>query len=94
MTTMPWRIASVIRMHRHVQGEQATRVGPRDREAEATQREFLAGFRQVADGIGDQAADRVVLVVVEIGAEALVEIGDRGQRIDHELAVVLRRDEL
>ena len=80
-------------MHAHVQRMQAARIGAGDAEREAAQGQFLAGFRQVADRGGDQAADGVVFVVVEVGAEAFVEIGDRGQRIDHELAVGLRRDE-
>ena len=42
---------------------------------------------------GDQAADGVVLVVVEIGIEAFVEVVDRRQRIDHEQAVGLRSDQ-
>src|SRR6478672_8102986 len=85
---------SSIRMHAHMQSVQAARVGARDTEAEAAEREFLARFRQVADGGGEQATDRVVLVIVEIGPETFVEIGDRRERIDDEMPVGLRRDQL
>src|SRR5690606_16662286 len=64
----------LVAMHADVQGMQAARVRPRDAEAEAAQGQLLAGLGQVADGRGDQAADGVVLVVVEVGAEALVEV--------------------
>ncbi len=47
----------------------------------------------MADGLGDQAADGVVVVVGEVGAETLVEILDRGQRIDHILAIGLCGDQ-
>src|SRR5690606_3064298 len=79
--------------HGHVQRVQPARVGAGHAEAEAAEGEFLAGLWQVADGRGDQAADGVVLVVVEVGAEAFVEVVDRGQRVDHVLAVGLGRDQ-
>src|SRR3546814_20078604 len=72
---------------------QAPRIGAGDAEAEAAQRQLLAGLGQVADRRGDQATDGVVLVVVEVGAEALVEVLDRGQRVDYVLAVSLRGDQ-
>src|SRR5690554_2620088 len=81
-----------VAMDRQVQRVQPARVGAGDAEAEAAQRQLFAGFRQVADGGSDQAADGVVLVVVEVGAEALVEVVDRGQRIDDVLAVGLGGD--
>src|SRR3546814_16283701 len=71
---------------------QAPRIGAGDAEAEAAQRQFLAGLGQVADRRGDQAPDGVVFVVVEVGAEALVEVLDRGPRVDHVLAAGLRGD--
>ena len=71
----------------------AARIGPCHPEQETAQRQFLAGFGQMADGGGDQAADGVVLVVREVGAEAFVEVGDGRQRIHHELAVGLRGDQ-
>src|SRR5690606_6367660 len=83
----------VVGMHAHVQRVQAACVGAGHAEAEAAQGELLARLGQVADRGGHQAADRVVLVVVEIGAEALVEIVDRGQRVDHVLAVGLGGDQ-
>jgi len=46
----------------------------------------------VADRGDHQAADRVVLVVGEVGAEAFVEILDRRQCVDHVAAVGLRCD--
>src|SRR5690606_2936908 len=79
------RSAGVIAVDADQQRMQAARVGTRDPEAEAAERQLLAGLGQVADGRGDQAADGVVLVVAEVGAEALVEVGDRGQRVDHVL---------
>src|SRR5690606_28547103 len=85
--------SALFAMHAHVQRVQPSRVGAGDAEAEAPERQFLAGFRQVPDRRGDQAADGVVLVVVEVGAEALVEVADRRQRVHHVLAVGLRRDE-
>src|SRR3546814_21004042 len=72
---------------------QAPRIGAGDAEAEAAQRQFLAGLGQVADRRGDQATDGVVFVVVEVGAEALVEVLARGQRVDHVMAVGLRGDQ-
>src|SRR5690606_16627959 len=68
------RSAGVIAVDADQQRMQAARVGTRDAEAEAAERQLLAGLGQVADGRGDQAADGVVLVVAEVGAEALVEI--------------------
>src|SRR4249919_1281373 len=85
---------SGVGMHADMQGVQAARIGAGHAEAEAAQREFLAGFRQVADRGGEQAADGVVFVVVEIGAEAFVKIADGRERIDHEMAVGLRCDQL
>src|SRR5690606_22257930 len=79
--------------HGHVQRVQPARVGTRHAEAEAAEGELLAGLGQVADGRGHQAADGVVLVVIEVGAEAFVEVVNRGQRIDHGLAVGLGRDQ-
>src|SRR5690606_417926 len=84
---------SGLAMHAHVQGMQAARIGARDPEAEASQGQFLAGFRQVADGCGHQATDGVVLVVVEVRPEAFVEVADRGQRVNRVLAVGLRGDQ-
>src|SRR5690606_39545166 len=83
----------VVAMHANVQGIQAPCIGACDAESETAQGQFLAGFGQVPDLGRDQAADGVVLVVVEVRAEALVEIGDRGQRIKHVLAVARRRDQ-
>src|SRR3546814_6741261 len=77
----------------HQQRMQAPCIGAGDAEAEAAQRQLLAGLGQVADRRGDQATDGVVFVVVEVGAEALVEVLDRGQRVDHVLAVGLRGDQ-
>src|SRR6476469_9563344 len=88
------RRTSGVRMHAHMQGVQTARVGARDTKTEAAERELLARFRQVADGGGEQATDRVVLVIVEIGPETFVEIGDRRERIDVEMPVGLRRDQL
>src|SRR5690606_19796948 len=85
--------SAVIAPDAHQQCVQAPRVRARDAEAETTQGKLLAGLGQVADRRGDQAADGVVLVVVEVGAEALVEVGDRGQRVDHVLAVGLGGDQ-
>src|SRR5690606_22584031 len=87
------RSAGVIAVDADQQRMQAARVGTRDAEAEAAERQLLAGLGQVADGRGDQAADGVVLVVAEVGAEALVEICNRRQRVDHVLAVGLRGDQ-
>src|SRR5689334_1232067 len=64
-----------VRMHAHVERMQSARVGARHAEAEAAQREFFAGFGQVPDRRGEQPADGVVFVVVEIRAEAFVEVG-------------------
>src|SRR5690606_41557463 len=83
----------LVAMHADVQGMQTARVRPRDAETEAPQGQLLPGLGQVADGRGDQAAEGVVLVVVHVGAEALVEIVDGGQRVDHVLAVRLGRDQ-
>src|SRR5687768_6380952 len=58
-----------VRMHAQVQRVQPARVGARDAEAEAAQGQFLSGLREVPDRGRDQAADGVVLVVVEVGAE-------------------------
>src|SRR5690606_2411799 len=85
--------SGVIAVDADQQRMQAARVGPRDAEAEASQRQFLAGLGQVADGRRDQAADGVVLVVAKVRAEAFVEVGNRGQRVDHVLAVGLRGDQ-
>src|SRR5687767_14727712 len=41
----------------------APAVGAADAEVQAAERELLAGFREVADRGGDEAADGVVLVV-------------------------------
>src|SRR5690606_6040091 len=82
-------VRKAIGMHAHLQRMQSTRVGARDAEPEAAQGQFLAGFRQVADLGGHQATDGVVFVVVEVRTEALVEIRDRGQRIDRVLAIGL-----
>src|SRR5690606_22089706 len=79
-----------VAMDGQVEGVQAAGVGARHAEAEAPEAQLLAGLREVADGGGHQAADGVVLVVVEIGAEALVEVVDGGQRIHHVLPVGLR----
>ena len=73
--------------------ETAARIGAGDTEHEASQRELLAGFGQVADGRRDQPADGVVLVVIEVGTEAFVEVGNRRQRVHHELAISLRGDQ-
>src|SRR5690348_7513292 len=87
------RRTALFAMHAHVQRMQPARIGARHAEAEAAERQLLAGFRQVPDRRGHEAADGVVLVVVEVGAEALVEIADRRQRIHHVLAVGLGRDQ-
>ncbi len=71
----------------------AAHIGAGHAEHVATERQLLAGFGQVADRGGDQAADGVVFVFIEVGAEALVEVLDRGQRVDHELPVGLCRDQ-
>src|SRR5690606_4780823 len=84
---------SGLAMHAHVQGMQPPRIGARDPEAETAQGQLLAGFRQVADCRGHQATNRVVFVVVEVRAEALVEVADRGECIDRVLAVGLRGDQ-
>ena len=76
-----------------MQRVQTSCVGACDPEAEAVEREFFAGFGQMADGGGDQPADGVVLVVVEIRTEARIEIADRGKRVDQILAVGLGRDQ-
>src|SRR5688572_28102399 len=57
---------SGVTQHPDVEGVHAARVGAGDPEHEASQREFLAGFGQVADRGRDQAADGVVFVVIEI----------------------------
>ena len=72
-----------------MQRVQATGVGARHPEAEAAEGQLFAGFRQMADGSGDQAADGVVFVVVEIGAETRVEIGNGRERVDQILACLL-----
>src|SRR5687768_9831328 len=92
-TDLTRRSSRLLTMHADMQRMQPPRVGARDAEGEATQRQLLASFGQMADGGGDQSADGVVFVVVEVGAEALVEIGDRGQRVDREVAVSLRGDQ-
>src|SRR5688572_15044837 len=56
------RNALCLGMHAHVEGVQPPRIGARDAEAEATQRQFLARLRQMSDRRGEQAADGVVLV--------------------------------
>src|SRR5688572_5487098 len=68
---------SVLGMHADDERVHAAAVGAADAEMEPPERQFLAGFGQVADRRRDEAADRVVFVVREVGAEALVEIGDR-----------------
>src|SRR6476620_12688081 len=87
------RTRLVIGMHADMKRMQSTRIGARDAETEATERQFLAGFRQVSDRRRHQAADGVVFVIVEISTEALVEVGDRRQCIHDILAVGLRRDQ-
>src|SRR5207342_3741428 len=81
--------ASRIAEHVDVERMHAARVCRGDPEHEAAHREFLAGFRQMANGRRDQATDGVVLVVVEVGVEALVEVRDRRQCVDHEQAIGL-----
>src|SRR3546814_18401717 len=66
--------SAVIAADAHQQRMQAPCSGAGDAEAEAAQRQLLAGLGQVADRRGDQATDGVVFVVVEVGAEALVEV--------------------
>src|SRR6476619_5592075 len=83
----------MVSMHADMQRVQATGVCACNPETESAQRQFLAGFRQVPDGGCDQAADGVVLVIVEVRAESLVEIRDRRQCIDCVLAVGLRGDQ-
>src|SRR5690606_19311955 len=78
---------SGIGMHADHETVHAPGIGTADPEVEAAQGQFLARFRQVADGGNHQAADGVVLVVGEVGAELPVEIGDRRQRIHHVLAI-------
>src|SRR4249919_1393909 len=81
---------SIRRMHVDDEGMHAAAIGAADAEMEAVDGEFFAGFRQVADRSIDQAADGVVFVVGELRTELLVEIADRRERIDGELAVGLR----
>src|SRR5690606_35351638 len=66
------RLRSGFGQHRDIQGMQPARVGAGDAEGEAAEGQFLSHLGQVADRRGDQAADGVVFVVVEVGAEAFV----------------------
>ena len=59
----PFPAFSPISLHAHDQCMHAARVGAGDAEMEAPHREFLAGFGQVPDRIGDQPADGVVFIV-------------------------------
>ena len=68
------------------------RVGMADPEMEAAEGQLFAGFRKMADGSGDVAGNGVIFIVRKIGAELLVEFGNRGQRVHEELAVGLGRD--
>src|SRR5579885_1428501 len=80
--------------HMHGQLQHPARVGLGDAEHEAAEGDLLARFGQVAEFGRDHAADGVEFVLREAAAEALVEIGDRGERVDQEAAVGLRLDQL
>src|SRR4249920_2051111 len=67
----------IVTMNAHDEAVHTPRVGAADPEMEASQCQLFAGLRQVTNRGGDEAADGVVFVVAEIGAELLVEIGDR-----------------
>ena len=67
-------------MHTHDELVDAAVGGLVDVEVEAAERDFLTGFRQMAELGRDHAADRVELLVEEGAAEALVEFRDRRQR--------------
>src|SRR3546814_17410866 len=81
---------AVIAADAHQQRMQAPRIGAGDAEAEAAQRQSLAGLGQVADRRRAQATDGVVFVVLDVGADALVEVLDRGWRAYHVLSIGLR----
>ena len=90
---MPQVVAGSQSAHAHRELMHAPRIGLRHLEMEAAELGFFAGFGQMAHFAGDHAADGVELVVAELAAEALVEIGDRRQRADQEAAVGLRLDQ-
>src|SRR5690606_13126708 len=52
----------------------------------------LATTRHMAELVGNQPADGVELVVAELGAEVLVEVFERSQRLDDAAALLVRED--
>src|SRR5882724_885444 len=81
-------------MHAHCELQHTAGIGLGYTELETAEHGFFAGFRQMAEFGSYHAADGVELVVGELAAEAVVEIGDRRQGIDQEAAVGLRLDQL
>ena len=81
-------------MHAHRKLQYAAVVGTGHAELETAEHGFFAGFWQVAEFGSDHAADGVELVVGELAAEAVVEVGDRRERADQEAAIGLGLDQL
>src|SRR5688572_32896718 len=62
-------------------------VGSQHLELQAAEHERLAAAWQPAEGVHGEAADRVELLVAELGAEVAVELVDARLRLDRELAL-------
>jgi len=71
---------------------QAPAVGTQDAHLQIVYVDLLAAFRQTAEAIDDQPADRIELAVLERGAEHGVEVGDLGQRLDPVMAGLVEND--
>ena len=54
--------------------------------------DLLAALGHAAEALQHEAADRVELLVAEVGAELLVEVGDLGQRLDAVVAAPVLDD--
>src|SRR5262245_49690273 len=70
----------------------AAAVGTQNLECQPTRHERLAAPRQPAEIVHRQAADRVELLVAELGAEERVELIDARLRLHRELALAFLAD--
>src|SRR5690606_38302351 len=64
----------------------AAAVGVEDAYTESIQLDNLVALGQMAEGVHDQAAEGVELLIGEVGIELLVELFDRRQALDQEVA--------
>jgi hypothetical protein len=67
-------------------------VGAQDGDARILVENHFATLGQTAEFMNDKTADRVVVIILEVGAEGCVEVFDFGGRLDAVAAGVVEHD--